>query len=305
MRANEKAEMRKLLIGLALLMSLTTNLPADGRVFAASWHNGAVHLQWRGKSRLLQRSTSSWDPLWLRGARGCGYPVRDIDVQGRDCYVDSHVAAGANYTYALDSGRGALPALVQVSVPPQILPVSRHTQLRVDKTNYALEVWDSARMLKRYPLAMGRTPWKRKLHFDNSSTPEGRYKIIAAQPDATYYKAYDIDYPNRADEARYRILKPSSGIGGEIEIHGQGIDRNWTFGCMAMRNADMDELFAHGEIGVGTVVWIYGGELTLADLQSDVDNPFRPLELGLRQKAQGLKVTCLWDRSTRAKLDHR
>jgi len=141
---------------------------------------------------------------------------------------------------------------------------------------------------------MGRLPLKRKLRFDNASTPEGRYRLLGLQPDATYYKALDLNYPNETDVARHQILDPSSDIGSEIQIHGLGISRNWTWGCMAMRNEDIDELFAHSELGVGTVSWIYGGEITLAQLRADARaGAVDRLALGRRQQRRGLPVTCL------------
>ena len=102
--------MRKLLVLLGLLLGLTANLGADAETLQARWHDGAVHLQWRGKGRLLQRSTSPWNPLWLTGAQTCGYPVKEIAVHGQDNYIDGSVAAGANYTYALSWEGAAAPA---------------------------------------------------------------------------------------------------------------------------------------------------------------------------------------------------
>jgi hypothetical protein len=107
------------------------------------------------------------------------------------------------------------------------------------------------------------------------------------------------------DRARYDLMQPNTDIGGEIQIHGQGIHSNWTFGCMALRNQDMDELFAHPEIDVGTPVWIYGGELTLADLESDAAHRMDPLQLGRWQRSQKLPMTCIYDRATRSRLKGR
>ena len=258
-------------------------------------------LQWEGKGPCrLMRAALPWSPNWEHDR----LPVREDALPGRDRFVDRAVASGVTYTYALHLGSAPVQHL-EITIPPRVLRRSQHPQLRVDKHNYVLEVWEGKHFLKAYPIALGADPRKRKLSQDNSTTPEGRYRITGAQPQATYYRAFDLDYPNAADRARYQLLHPTSQIGGEIQIHGKGIGRNWTWGCMAMRNPDIDELFAHSEIGPGTVIWIYGGEATLADIQSDANNPLTPLELGRRQKARGLAVTCLWDVASKIKCNNR
>jgi hypothetical protein len=208
-------------------------------------------------------------------------------------YRDSALAHGIPYYYEVASG-GQLWRLGPVRLPWKPLPASRRPSLRVDKSRYLLSVFEGQRVLKRYAVAMGSRPMTRKLQMDQASTPEGRYRIINLQPEATYHKALDIDYPNATDQARHQLLSPQSDIGGEIQIHGMGIERNWTWGCVALRNLDIDELFRHPEIGVGTEVWIFGGEVRLAELESDARaGQLDRLELGRRQQRQGGPVTCL------------
>jgi hypothetical protein len=74
-----------------------------------------------------------------------------------------------------------------------------------------------------------------------------------------------LDYPNQADRARLARLKAAgqiargAGPGSLIEIHGEGgRGEDWTRGCVALSNPDMDDLF--GRVGVGTRVTIVGGE---------------------------------------------
>jgi L,D-peptidoglycan transpeptidase YkuD (ErfK/YbiS/YcfS/YnhG family) len=72
-----------------------------------------------------------------------------------------------------------------------------------------------------------------------------------------------LDYPNPEDRARYRALVRSGrvsrrhGIGGDIEIHGKGgRGQDWTQGCVALENSDMDDLVPR--VRVGTPVTIVG-----------------------------------------------
>jgi murein L,D-transpeptidase YafK len=84
-----------------------------------------------------------------------------------------------------------------------------------------------------------------------------------------YYKALLLDYPNDEDKEKFKSeiargsLPPSSKIGGLIEIHGnggKGID--WTEGCVALSDNEMDVVFKISK--VGTPVTIVG---SMVDLQ--------------------------------------
>lgn len=250
----------------------------------------------------LYRCTEPFGPADVgAGLLPVAKPV-PIDA-GQTQYVDDCVGANTLYYYALQR-EGRWLAYPPVQTAPLALDECISPVLHVDKSRYTLTVMSQGRVLKRYPIAMGKTPWRRKFEQDHASTPEGRYMIYAAQPTATFHRAYDINYPLPVDYARHQLLGSSAPIGGEIQIHGEGIQGNWTWGCMALRNEDMDELFEHLEIGRGTPVWIYGGELTLADLQADCRRPKRmtAAELGRLQRRLGLPVTCLRDVATSRRL---
>jgi len=106
-----------------------------------------------------------------------------------------------------------------------------------------------------------------KLHEGDGATPEGRYRVVGRMGRTTsiYYKALLLDYPNaddRAEFARARRngdLPAAARIGGLIEIHGGGgRSQDWTTGCVAVANGDMDDLF--DRVGVGTPVTIVGSD---------------------------------------------
>ena len=99
------------------------------------------------------------------------------------------------------------------------------------------------------------------------ATPEGRYRIVKKKDvgQSIYHRALLLDYPNAEDRKRFAAamkrgeIPRASAIGGLIEIHGDGgRGQNWTDGCVALRNSDMDELFAR--VPVGTRVTIVGGD---------------------------------------------
>jgi hypothetical protein len=105
------------------------------------------------------------------------------------------------------------------------------------------------------------------------ATPEGMYKIAKKFDGGKtkYYKALLLDYPNDDDKQKFRAeiengsLPASSKIGGLIEIHGnggKGID--WTEGCIALTDREMDVVFKI--VRVGTPVTIIGSMVELKDV---------------------------------------
>jgi len=275
--------------------------PAKDAQAQASVKDDQVQIVWSDLKAPVKiyRSTTPLTPTNLNQER---VPVGYLGEAQSSPFLDKRLGRDVDYHYLLVSGQDYL-TVGPIRLDNIPLQVAQNPRLEIDKASHALSVYDSTRVLKRYPMVMGRLSQRRKLCYDNASTPEGRYQIIHLQPDATFYRAYDIDYPNAVDQARYALLKPSADIGGEIQIHGRGIHTNWTFGCVALRDSDMDELFAHSELGTGCPVWIYGSEITRADLESDaLGSRWDPKSLGKKQKALGLPVTCLMDVATRQAL---
>ncbi len=140
----------------------------------------------------------------------------------------------------------------------------------VDKAAYRLFVLKDGKVLHEFAVELGRDPIHDKVKKDDCRTPEGFYKILYAQEGAQtrFYKALTIDYPNSTDQAEFAVWKRQGlvgefdSIGGEIQIHGAGSGKagnsgghNWTLGCVALGNADLDRFFALVKDG-GTPVTI-------------------------------------------------
>ncbi|MFP4497332.1 MAG: L,D-transpeptidase family protein [Vulcanimicrobiota bacterium] len=215
------------------------------------------------------------------------YPIRQYEtksIKHRGAILDDNVGDNSKYYYLLelvtDQGKTYYSKVISIKTVDKKLPELNSPSLIIDKRYYLLKLIDDGNIIKRYPVSLGRNPIKRKLHQDNSSTPEGQYKIINLQPQATYYRAYDLSYPESIDKFRYHFFQErdkleksngeNPGIGGEIQIHGGGPGPvwNWSYGCIIMRNEDLDQLFGISRINVGTPVIITGWELTLQDIQS-------------------------------------
>jgi lipoprotein-anchoring transpeptidase ErfK/SrfK len=139
------------------------------------------------------------------------------------------------------------------------------TAIVVLKENHRVDLYNGGRLIRSYKADMGSRSINAKLRSGDSATPEGRYQITAKKPGSAYYKALALSYPNDADRAEFARLRNlgriprGASLGGLIEIHGDGgRGKDWTRGCVALANPDMDDLFRRA--GVGTPVTIVGGD---------------------------------------------
>ncbi|NLD98627.1 MAG: L,D-transpeptidase [Fibrobacter sp.] len=200
---------------------------------------------------------------------------------------DTLLASNCTYYYymkaVMDDSSVCSSPVVKCVIPEQkiTVPVNGKAVIWVDKENYFLELRCGGAVVKRYPVSLGGNPFKRKLHYDCMSTPEGKYYISILKPNSDYHKSIGINYPNSVDRARYKkaieegTIPPVNGkvpdIGGSITIHGGGIGNNWTWGCMAMRNDDIDELFEVFKIKTGIPVLISGKEVSRDELFDSIN----------------------------------
>jgi murein L,D-transpeptidase YafK len=101
-------------------------------------------------------------------------------------------------------------------------------------------------VLRIYRVALGRDPAGHKQQEGDGRTPEGNYTIDRRNPNSRYHLSLRISYPNAADRARAAELGVEPG--GDIMIHGlkDGQPRNddWTQGCIAVTDSEMDEIWA-------------------------------------------------------------
>jgi hypothetical protein len=133
----------------------------------------------------------------------------------------------------------------------------------VDKLKRKLHVYSAGKRVASYEAELGAKGLRQKLHAGDQATPEGRYKVsqVKGQGRTKYYKALLINYPNDEDRARYSSGKRAgqvptmAGIGSLIEIHGDGGQgRDWTDGCVALANPDMDQVFARARLGTPVTI---------------------------------------------------
>ena len=132
----------------------------------------------------------------------------------------------------------------------------------VDKAAHRTYLIYRGKLFKSYRCDLGYNSARPKLFAGDGATPEGVYRIVKVKPGASkYYKALLLDYPNEMDKARFAenkrrgVISRFAGIGRLIEIHGDGgSSSDWTDGCIALVNEDIDELIKYVKVGTPVVI---------------------------------------------------
>jgi murein L,D-transpeptidase YafK len=125
-------------------------------------------------------------------------------------------------------------------------------RILVLKSERRLLLYSGDAVLADYEISLGRSPRGPKRELGDGRTPEGRYRIVGRKRDSDYYRALRISYPSKRDRDRAfaRGVRP----GGAIMIHGlpngMGVIGpahrlvDWTDGCIAVTNEEMDEIWS-------------------------------------------------------------
>lgn len=149
----------------------------------------------------------------------------------------------------------------------QAIRMSRNGQkvILVDKLAHSCVVYQSGKVIRSFEAELGMNWMGDKQRRGDKATPEGIYRVTQKKEGSrtSFYKALLINFPNQEDLSRVAkakkqgLIPKRTDIGGLIEIHGlggKGVD--WTDGCVALRNSDMDALYRL--VSVGTPVVIVG-----------------------------------------------
>lgn len=131
-------------------------------------------------------------------------------------------------------------------LPPLEGPVDR---ILVDKSDRRLSLIQDGRVVRVYAVSLGFAPEGDKERQGDGRTPEGTFRIDRRNDRSRFHLSLGLDYPQPEDRARARAGGYSPG--GDIFIHGQpeGIEGrtrllgDWTDGCIAVTNANMDEIW--------------------------------------------------------------
>ncbi|MDF1502830.1 L,D-transpeptidase family protein [Roseisolibacter sp. H3M3-2] len=129
--------------------------------------------------------------------------------------------------------------------------------LVVEKALRRLTFWAGGLPIRTYDVALGGSPTGHKERQGDRRTPEGLYRIDARNAKSKFHRGLHVSYPNADDVARARALGVDPG--GDIMLHGLPNGQgnvgaahrtwDWTNGCVAMTNQEIEELFASVPVG--------------------------------------------------------
>lgn len=134
----------------------------------------------------------------------------------------------------------------------------------VDKSENKMLLLEGKKIIRQYHVAFGANPKGHKQQEGDQKTPEGTYTLDYKKEDSSFYRAMHISYPNKQDLTKAASKGVSAG--GFIMIHGQRNKLgwlsfiaqrfNWTNGCIALTNKEMDEFMSLVSVGTKiTITW--------------------------------------------------
>jgi hypothetical protein len=146
----------------------------------------------------------------------------------------------------------------------------------VDKFSRNLFVYQNGILMNTFQIELGANWIGDKRWEGDKATPEGFYRVTEKLDSrkTRFYKALLLNYPNEYDlqnfdtDRQNGTVHASARIGGAIEIHGQGgVGTDWTNGCIALKDPDMDIVFGYSS--PGTMVTIVGSLRSLNEVMKE------------------------------------
>jgi murein L,D-transpeptidase YafK len=125
-------------------------------------------------------------------------------------------------------------------------------------------LYSNNKLVRVYRVGLGTDPLNDKIKEGDRRTPEGEFYIFTKNERSAFYLSLGLSYPNAEDaerglrdglitRAQYnsivdairRKVAPAQNtpLGGQIYIHGNGSQSDWTWGCVALDNRNIRELF--------------------------------------------------------------
>ena len=190
------------------------------------------------------------------------------------CNIACHQKTRSGHSSAASAKEVSTQVVQETAREPLKLPLA-DPQIVVLKSQRRLELYSAAKLVRTYKIGLGLNPVPDKQREGDRATPEGEFFIFTKNPRSAFHLSLGISYPNIEDADRgiksglitqaqrsaiVRAIKRKQGppqntaLGGLIYIHGNGASSDWTWGCVALENEDIEELYQ--VIPVGTPVTI-------------------------------------------------
>ena len=156
----------------------------------------------------------------------------------------------------------AIVSCAILSIAGTLMAQQASTQQKADaililKKDHVLELLAGGKVMRTYKVALGTGGLAPKEREGDGRTPEGHYIIDSRTAESHYHKALHISYPNAED--RKRAAKLGVAPGGAIMIHGLPNGKgyigaahrlfDWTLGCIAVTDEEIDEIWDLVPIG--------------------------------------------------------
>jgi len=172
------------------------------------------------------------------------------------------------------NGANQIFAVAAPQTKPLKLPLVS-PRIVVKKAERKLLLYSGDKLVRTYHVGLGLSPIGNKVREGDRRTPEGDFYVFTKNDKSAFYLSLGVSYPNWAHAQRglrdglitraqydsiLRALKAKTGppqntkLGGDIYIHGNGANSDWTWGCVALDNDDVRELF--NAVPIGTPVGI-------------------------------------------------
>lgn len=157
---------------------------------------------------------------------------------------------------------------------PEVKPQT--TEIKVYKKARLLELYGDGQLLGKFKVALGGYPEGNKKKEGDKRTPEGKYYICTRNGNSKFKLFLGLSYPdvkaaeiglsegliNKATYDKIKAAQESkiqppwnTPLGGEVGIHGGGVSSDWTAGCIALSDEDIEIIWEYA--GMKTSVVIY------------------------------------------------
>jgi murein L,D-transpeptidase YafK len=158
--------------------------------------------------------------------------------------------------------------------PPLELPLI-NPRVEVRKAERKLLLFSNGNLVRTYQVGLGLSPVGDKIRSGDHRTPEGDFYIFIKNPKSAFYLSLGVSYPNLTharrglrdgliSQAQYDQIAAAikqkktplqrTRLGGDIFIHGHGASSDWTWGCVALENEDIRELYEAIEVGTPVTI---------------------------------------------------
>ncbi len=192
--------------------------------------------------------------------------LAETDSDGAAIYVDSTRSSLGILSGRLLEQQAILEELLVHADRWALETVKRSAEtgkhaLVVDKSVHTIYVLKAGAVVDSYTCDLGYNAGYQKKMSGDGATPEGMYRVVEVKKNSKYYRALLLDYPNKYDKQRFEknlrggLIPAGSHIGGLIEIHGEGgRNEDWTEGCVAVSNEDMNALLKVAPVGTPVTI---------------------------------------------------